>query len=285
DARDLIPAISHTILLNPAKDKPVNVTFSHYLSILSALYLGGFQRVYIYGDTKPSGDWWDRLANENVTFVHIEEVETVFQQEVKVYAHQSDILRSLILLKYGGAYQDKDALWTGPVPENVRRYPSVASYDWVDRGEWYGSLNTGIFLSKPRAPFLRRFLESFWYHWDGSWIFNGVNMPYKVYERYPDTLYIYKPLQTICYVGVCHPAWHEDFKRPEGQASKPTGNFNLNETLALHYTHPKPDSILTSFDAIMSGSSLLHQLGKNLMRAIVKSGKKHLLQGANLDKL
>ncbi|KAK0040439.1 hypothetical protein Bpfe_030139, partial [Biomphalaria pfeifferi] len=208
--KDLIPPLSHMIMLTPAKDKPVVLTFSHYMSILSALYLGGFQRVYIHGNTLPSGEWWTRLANESVTFVYcavdfksnilkhdidIEDVETVFQQDVKVYAHQSDILRSIILLKYGGAYQDKDALWSSPVPEDVRRYPAVGCYDWVNRGEWPRSLNTGVFLSKPGSTFLRQFLDSFWYEWDSSWIFNGVLMPYKVYERHPDTLFIDTHLQ------------------------------------------------------------------------------------------
>ncbi|KAI8776999.1 hypothetical protein BgiBS90_022747 [Biomphalaria glabrata] len=285
DPKDLIPLISHMIMLNPAKDKPVVLTFSHYMSILSALYLGGFQRVYIHGDTLPSGEWWTRLANESVTFVYIEVVETVFQQDVKVYAHQSDILRAIILLKYGGAYQDKDALWSSPVPEDVRRYPAVGCYDWVNRGEWPRSFNTGVFLSKPGSTYLRQFLDSFWYEWDSSWIFNGVLMPYKVYERHPDTLFIDTHLQTICYVGVCHPAWHDDYMRSESEASKPTRDFKQNETYALHYTHPKPDSILTSFQAIQSGTSILHELGKNVLRAIIKSGKRHLVEGANLDKV
>ncbi|KAH9525549.1 GPN-loop GTPase 1 [Bulinus truncatus] len=36
------------ILLNPSKDKPVNLTFSHYLSILSALYLGDIRDTVNY---------------------------------------------------------------------------------------------------------------------------------------------------------------------------------------------------------------------------------------------
>ncbi|KAK0045675.1 hypothetical protein Bpfe_024927, partial [Biomphalaria pfeifferi] len=192
---EVIPSISHFITLDGEDNKVVNWTFSNYASILSALYIGGFQRVYVHGNQIPSGEWWDRLSQENVRFIRIDRADTVFMNRVKVLAHQSDILRSYILLKYGGVYQDKDVFWTSPPPDHVMRYPAVICYDWPWYDVWPRSINLGIMMARRGSTFLRRFLDHLWYHEDSSWGFNGIMMPYKIYERHPDTAYIYTRLQ------------------------------------------------------------------------------------------
>ncbi|CAL1530271.1 unnamed protein product [Lymnaea stagnalis] len=162
DPNDLIPAISHQISLNPEPGKPVVWTFQHYLSVLSALYVGGFHRVFVHGDIPPTGVWWNKLQGENVTFVYMDNMETIYQQKASVLAHQSDALRALILLKYGGAYQDKDVLWANPVSEHIRRYPALMSYDWPWYEEWPRSNNIGVIMAKPGSMFLRKLLDSYW---------------------------------------------------------------------------------------------------------------------------
>nr|KAG5708630.1 hypothetical protein BaRGS_034847 [Batillaria attramentaria] len=49
--------------------------FLHFLSVLSALHVGGFEHVYVHGEVRPEGRWWDELNEENVTFVRLEKPE------------------------------------------------------------------------------------------------------------------------------------------------------------------------------------------------------------------
>ena len=88
-----IPRISHLIWFSPEDNVPYQMEFYQFLTILSALYVGGFHHVYIHGNAGFRGPWWDRLRNENVTFVRTEEPEMVYQQQVKNPSHKSDVLR------------------------------------------------------------------------------------------------------------------------------------------------------------------------------------------------
>ncbi|XP_059142707.1 uncharacterized protein LOC131930305 [Physella acuta] len=273
---DLAPAISHIISLTT--HDAVNWTFPNYLSILSALYVGGFERVYVHGNVVPQGFWWRKLQTENVTFVFIENIETVFQQKVNVLAHQSDILRAIILYKYGGVYQDKDIFWANPIPEDIRRYPTVGCHDWPIYEEWPRSFNFGVMMSKSGAPFLKKFMDSFWDERDSSWEYNGVMMPYKVYERDPETFYIYKKLQIICYYGDCHPIWQDNYLRTYADHKKSLMNFTIDEPSAFHFTAPKPAPSLLSFSAIRANTDMAAKVGQRIIANIEKSGRSYLLQ-------
>ncbi|XP_059150766.1 uncharacterized protein LOC131937390 isoform X2 [Physella acuta] len=162
DPQDMVPLINHMIYINPNPGSPVTWPFERYLSVLSALYVAGFHRVYVHGDTEPSGELWDKLKKENVTFVYIDQPYAVFQQEVNVMEHKSDILRIQILYKYGGAYNDNDVIWVKPLSEEQRKYPSIACYEWSEDEVWPGKINSGLIVSKPKALFLIKVLESFW---------------------------------------------------------------------------------------------------------------------------
>ncbi|XP_059154933.1 uncharacterized protein LOC131940301 [Physella acuta] len=281
DPNDLIPNIGHVVSLNPQPGSPVKFLFQHYLAMLSALYLAKIERIYVHGDTVPSGEWWDRLQGENITFVYADNSDSVYQQPIKVPAHQSDILRTLILYKYGGIYFDKDVFWATPPSTDLRRYPSIMCLDWPSYGVWPKGGSIGLLMAKPAAPFLIKFLDSFWLYRDNSWEFNGVLMPYKVFERNPETLLIHKRLQVICFIGVCHPAWHDDFIRDIKDASKPTQDFNILEANAYHFTYPKPDPSLVSFDTIRNRNDTAAQLARMLIETIKKTGKLHLIAGSS----
>lgn len=88
-----IPRISHVIWFSPDSGAPSTMEFYQYLTVLSALYVGGFHHVYVHGNAGFSGPWWQRLKGENVTFVWMEEPEMVYQQEVKNPSHKSDVTR------------------------------------------------------------------------------------------------------------------------------------------------------------------------------------------------
>lgn len=58
------------------------------------------------------------------------------------------------------------------------------------------------------SEFLRKSLMKFkTYNPDGDWYYNGLMMPYKLYEQYPELVKIERKLQVICYNFKCHPVF------------------------------------------------------------------------------
>ncbi|XP_005104396.2 uncharacterized protein LOC101860674 [Aplysia californica] len=270
----LIPLISHIIWLPPTNIfKSSEFKLLHYLSIMSALHVAGFRRVFVHGAVRPHGHWWDQLRGENVTFLKISHPESIFQQSVVGPAHQSDVLRLNLLNTYGGAYQDRDVIWVSEIPESLRRYPVVACPDWPINGEWPEVFNMGVVLAKPGAEWLSHFLNTFRYYRDDKWAFNAVFMPYKAYEFHPDKIYIDRRLQIICFRGVCHPAWHKDYKRDIND-QRPI-NFQWQEGRSFHFTVPKPAPGLASLEAIRDGQDMFSEIGRMIL---TKSGRTDLLK-------
>lgn len=69
---DLIPMTSHIIWRTPGGIWAAEeFQFLHYLNVVSALYVAGFESVNIYSVSEPRGVWWERLRRENVTFVKV----------------------------------------------------------------------------------------------------------------------------------------------------------------------------------------------------------------------
>ena len=61
--------------------------------VLSALYLGGFERVYMHVDRVPTGPWWESLKKEKITVLKLQKPNFVYQQKVLGITHFSDISR------------------------------------------------------------------------------------------------------------------------------------------------------------------------------------------------
>ncbi|XP_059142439.1 uncharacterized protein LOC131930095 [Physella acuta] len=273
--QDYIPLISHLVLF-PAKEQSAKSTefrFLHYLSVISALHVAGFKRVFVHGDEIPQGEWWDKLGGENVTFVKIEQPETVFQHGVAVPAHQSDVLRVLILLRYGGVYQDTDVIWVNRIPDDLRRYPAVVCNDWARNGAWPGVFNIGVLMARAGSEYLKHFLRTFGYYRDDKWSFNAILMPYKVYEQHPDLLYVDRYLQATCYHGVCHPTWQPDYFR-DILDENPVEPFDWRDARAFHFTAPKPPESLSTPEKIKNGKDVFAEMGRMILE---KSGRLDLL--------
>ena len=94
---ELIPRIAHYVWLvsRNAMFGGNELQLTHFVSVLSALYVGGFRHVYVHGDREPAGALWEDLRKENVTFVRAARPETIFQTDVRNSGpeHLSDILR------------------------------------------------------------------------------------------------------------------------------------------------------------------------------------------------
>ncbi|XP_059151120.1 uncharacterized protein LOC131937588 [Physella acuta] len=261
DVQDLIPLISHLVWIQHKSDP---FEFLHFLSVMSALHVAGVHTVYIHGDQKPHGPWWDELDGENVVFVKIDKTETIYQQVINGASHQSDILRALILYKYGGIYQDRDVIWVKKIPEHLRWYPAVSSIDWPQYGVYPAGLNTGVLLAKAGNMYLQNHLKFYRYYMGDKWLLNAIMMSYKAYEQQPNQLLIDDYLQVICFKGKCHPIWN----------AGPDEKF-WEKGLALHFTHPTPVSSLESPNAIKNSSDIFSTLGRMILE---RSGRLDILE-------
>ncbi|PVD32147.1 hypothetical protein C0Q70_07576 [Pomacea canaliculata] len=75
-----IPRIAHYVWLKADPSAgDLDLPFSKFLSMISALYVGGFQHVYVHGNVEPEGEWWRQLRSENVTFVRTERPSSMFR--------------------------------------------------------------------------------------------------------------------------------------------------------------------------------------------------------------
>ncbi|KAK7093479.1 uncharacterized protein [Littorina saxatilis] len=290
DPSNPIPRISHFVKLENNNDFPFaelyrgELTFSHFLSILSALYVGGFQQVYLHTEATPHGRWWDELAGENITILPLDRPHTIYQNKIGVIQHVSDITRYYVLNKYGGAYQDFDVIWSSRIPDWLLAYPTVVSVEWTrsrSTPEFPETFNPGVFMSRSQAPWLRHYLASHKdYHTD-DWGYNSILMSYRTYELYPDTVYIDRPLQVICFAKrvhlpvICHPTWDKDYRR-DVEDSRPAMAIAdwRKEVRAFHMTQPKPHPSMASPAAIGNAKDMYADVARNVLE---KSGKSHLL--------
>ncbi|PVD32149.1 hypothetical protein C0Q70_07578 [Pomacea canaliculata] len=268
-----IPRIAHYVWLKAdpsAADR--DLPFSKFLSMISALYVGGFQHVYVHGNVEPEGKWWQQLRSENVTFVRIEKPTPMFQMDFPIL-WPTATSSAILLLNYGGAYMDTDAVWTSRVPDWLLHYPVVATFDWQNWDPWPNAFNLGVLLARPQAPWLRHWLTTFRHYQSSDSGFTAIMLPYRVYEHYPDELYVYSRLQVICYFEKCHPTWEKDSWQ-ESYDWKPT-TFNVTGVHAIHVTHPNPVASWETPKTLKKGTDFFAEVGRHVLK---QSGRMHLLQ-------
>lgn len=284
-----MPRIAHVIKIKPFGSATAmygsnELSFNHFLSIISALYVGGFERVYFHAEEPPSGRWWEELAKENVTLLPLDPPRSVFQQEIKVVHHVGDLVKYLVLNKYGGAYQDFDAIWASRVPDWLLEYPAVAGFEWTRQGNtgFPESLNMGLLMAQAGSAWLRQFIKSHHDFRDHMWGYNPILMPYRMFELYPETVFLDRHLQVMCFnpygnpPSICHPSWEENYVRDIYDTTKPLQLTDWKtEVRAFHITGPKPHPSLASPKALAAGKGFIAGVGKYILE---KSGRQNLLK-------
>lgn len=268
----VIPNVVHYVWLG---DRPFK--YFSYLSLLSSLYVLKADMVYIHGDIEPKGSLWDKIkSSQRVKFAVRDFPAAIFSEPiVKFASHASDYLRGDVLLRYGGIYMDWDVLWVNPLPDRLRRYETVMCPDFPATGAFPDVFNMGVLLAAPGSWYLRFFLESYKHYLDSHWSYNAIHMPYKVYEKHADLVYIDRHLQVICAVGQCHPVWVPDFKDPSVHHLSSAAFDWRKDTYAMHWTHPDPEEF-TSEESLMDSISFFATIGQHVLRKAEENSKKEL---------
>ena len=65
--------------------------------------------------------------------------------------------------------------------------------------------------------------------------YNGILKPYKVYERHPETLFMYPELQVMCFRDDCHPVSGKNYAEIDWRI----------DTHAFHRTHADPFELMS----------------------------------------
>ncbi|KAK3599025.1 hypothetical protein CHS0354_012509 [Potamilus streckersoni] len=240
-----------------------NMTFMMYLSMLSTLYIVNPEKVYIHSDGYLHGTYYDKiLKDKRVVFVYRERPGYIYTHRLLYSQHRSDIVRGDVLLKYGGIYLDWDVLWLRPIDDLIQSgYDAIANFDHMRHAQYPNTINLGVFLAKPRSAFLKRWQDALVDYKSDDFLYNAVLLPYKVYENLPETLYIERRLQVMCYHLKCHPAFHPNFHDfSEAQ------EFDWrNDVYAIHFTFPDPHEY-DNVTSLWSGQGMFADIGRYVLK-------------------
>ncbi|KAK7094173.1 uncharacterized protein [Littorina saxatilis] len=240
-ASEKTPRIAHYLCTDDC-----SLSFSVFISILSALHVGGMQRVLIHGPKPPSGVWWDRLQKEPqssaVYYLHREfsfnnDPNLQMTNEMRRY-----IMRTEILLHFGGVYHDSHVIWTQPLPDQLLEYDVVASPDWHAHGNWPESVNHALLIARAGAKYLQKLLKVFYdnANSDSPWLAEHY-LSYRLIELDPTLVYLYPHLQVKCLNHNCHPTWQPGYRSPF-RVNRPGQEFDWRtETLTVHWVDSFPE--------------------------------------------
>ncbi|XP_013073333.2 uncharacterized protein LOC106060100 [Biomphalaria glabrata] len=263
--QEIVPNIVHYVWLGKRK-----LDFFSFLSLQSSLHVLKADAVYIHGDVQPFGEHWDQVKlNTRVKFIHRDFPNAVYGEPIKLYAsHASDYLRADILLRYGGIYVDWDVIFLQEMPLDIRLHNTTANVDWPETGAFPDVFNLGVLVSAPGAPYLQYFLESYRWYLDRHWSYNAIHMPYKVYEKQPQTLNVNRHLQILCALNKCHAPWMDGYKQETIDHLKSPDLHWQTDALAIHWTHPDPEEF-SSKEMLLKSETITGEIGKNVLK---KSG-------------
>jgi hypothetical protein len=155
----IIPNVFHYLnMYNP------EITYRQYLSILAVAYFQRPQAIYIHHDEniKLSGIYWMKLrSNKNInSLIKTNKISyksnTIFEQNVKIKEHISDLLRLEILIHYGGIFLGSNILLYNSIDYfrtfemNVFRMSDADNY-----------INNSILISNRNSRFLKAYHDSY----------------------------------------------------------------------------------------------------------------------------
>ena len=162
----------------------------HYLSIKSAFIVNKPGNIFFYYKYKPEGVWWNK-AREFITPVEVSAPEQIFGRKLLHYAHKADVLRIMVLLKFGGIYLDIDTICVKPLTPLLQHSCVMAEekYFNVEHG-----LCNAVILAEKKSVFLQYWLSSYKEFRskgrDEYWAEHSVRVPLRIARLYPETIHI-----------------------------------------------------------------------------------------------
>nr|KAG5707536.1 hypothetical protein BaRGS_001084 [Batillaria attramentaria] len=262
--QDYLSVLSAWKLLEPdSLEVHKELTFRMYLSVLSTLHIAQVDEVFIHSDNYLRGYYWRKVSsNPKVTVVYREGPRQIFGHRILYTQHRSDIVRADVLDKYGGVYMDWDVLWLrSPSDLLASGHDAIVNFDHMPRPPYPDTINLGVLMAKPRSAFVRLWRQELRHYRSKDFFHNALEMPYKVYERHPDSVHIDRRLQVMCFWLKCHPTFHPDFKNWQQDQA-----FDWRtDVYSIHFTHPDPKEFDSVVD-LLNGNGTFADIGKFILR-------------------
>ena len=141
-----------------------NFSVLHYLSLLSVKkFKTKSSKVFFHTDCEPEeNDYWKEIKNgfsQDLIILKIKPVTSIWGNDLKSPAHQADIYRLLILIKFGGIYIDNDIVLLNPLDDLLEK--SISKKIPILGEESNVSLANGFIISVPGATILLRWLVEY----------------------------------------------------------------------------------------------------------------------------
>ena len=205
-----IPRRFHFVFGLKPQTEPFHLLF--YLCIRSCMEINRPEKIFFHYHHAPWGEWWERISpelelrkavpeslavNDDLYYGHNE--GRVIRYLGLDYAHRADFLRLQILLDEGGVYADMDTLFIRPFPpEWFQRHFVIGEEAPVPdaNGSLQPSLCNAVMLSRPDAPFVRRWLQLGTQEFDGTWSRHSCRAAAKVRDELPGEITV---LPSCCF--------------------------------------------------------------------------------------
>ncbi|KAI9739253.1 MAG: hypothetical protein M1834_007466 [Cirrosporium novae-zelandiae] len=127
----------------------------------------------------PLGKIWEMILDiPGVRFRRIEMPDSVYGHELKILAHISDIVRMKAMYEEGGIYLDTNLVALRPVDE-ILNNPDIN--DTVMALEGHQGICNAMIMSKPRAPFMKQWMQQYIDFDDNDWKGLSVLRPFEMY--------------------------------------------------------------------------------------------------------
>jgi len=179
----MIPNILHYVHLSKGGRE---WRLHHFLSVKSAYIRSGVEKIYMWVDQEPQGQWWNQ-TKKLVELVYIEPPVEIFGKPITQQAHKSDVLRLQILIEHGGIYVDTDTIF-------VKSFTPLLNNKFVmGQQNINGSegLCPAVILSEPNSIFGKNWLMGFKDSFEGgppgspTWCTHSVQYPLWLSKQIP----------------------------------------------------------------------------------------------------
>lgn len=237
----MIPKIIHylfgldSIFCNKSFD------YFHYLNILSARKTNPEYTINLYYYYRPNNTWFDKLETDSIcNLIKLDSLDAVINRDKIVYTeHLSDILRLILINKYGGIYLDIDTIC-------IKTFDSLLHHKFVmgiekakigeDSNVLVGLCNA-ILISEINSDFTNIWIEDYKVNYQSDWNYNSVKRPLQLSYEYPSLIHVEPQSSFFKY------SWDE-----HGKNSMFNENSDISDCYSLHLWEHKNYFNLTKYN-------------------------------------
>ncbi|KAK4538377.1 hypothetical protein CDCA_CDCA17G4402 [Cyanidium caldarium] len=231
-----------------------NRTFGlmHYLVVKAAHDAIQPDHIYLHYRHQPQGTWYSR-AREYLTPMALPNEPLPHNLSELHYAHESDVLRLLLLMKHGGIYLDMDVLALRSFRPLRTQWRVILGTEYVRntrlvRWPSPGGVANAVIVAPPNATFLHRWLATYATFDRYEWATHSVRVPEALANsgRFDDEVHVAGPR------AFYYPTWSPDDAQdglprlysPSGGRRRHPPRYNFSDgNYAVHLWHSKVEEV------------------------------------------